>query len=62
MTTNGGQLTNDGKKGTYLKRYDNQVSIDFLDNLAILGVNLIKAEAPRQKPTPVTWYGYYPEK
>ena len=30
---------------SYLKRYDNQISIDFLDNIAILSINLVKAEA-----------------
>ena len=53
-------LAVDNRLRSYLKRYDNQVSIDFLDSIAILSVNLIKAEAPKQKPEPVMWYGYYP--
>ena len=52
-------LAVDSRLRMYLKRYDNQVSIDFLDSIAILSVNLIKAEAPKQKPEPVMWYGYY---
>ena len=53
-------LAVDNRLRSYLKRYDNQVSINFLDSIAILSVNLIKAEAPKQKPEPVMWYGYYP--
>lgn len=52
-------LALDNRLRAYLKRYDNQISIDFLDNLAILSVNLIKAEAPREVPAPVMWYGYH---
>ncbi len=55
-------LALDNRLRSYLKRYDNQVSIDFLDSLAILSANLIKAEAPRQKPEPIMWYGYYSAK
>jgi len=44
----------------YLKRYDNQLSIDFLDSIGMLCINLIKAGAPEQKPAPVMWDGYYP--
>jgi superfamily II DNA/RNA helicase len=49
----------DNRLRSYLKRFDNQVSVDLLDSLAILSVNLIKAEAPIQKPEPIMWYGYY---
>lgn len=52
-------LALDNRLRAYLKRYDNQVSIDFLDNLAILSVNLIKAEAPKQALNPIMWYGYH---
>jgi hypothetical protein len=53
-------LALDNRLRSYLKRYDNQVSIDFLDNIAILSINLVKAEVPIEKPIPVMWYGYYP--
>lgn len=53
-------LALDNRLRSYLKRYDNQVSIDFLDNIAILSINLVKAEVPVEKPIPVMWYGYYP--
>lgn len=52
-------LALDNRLRAYLKRYDNQVSTDFLDNLAILSVNLIKAEAPKQTLNPIMWYGYH---
>ncbi len=54
-------LAVDNRLRAYLKRYNNEVSFDFLDNLAILSVNLIRAEAPKRKPDPVMWYGYYAE-
>lgn len=44
---------------SYLKRYDNQVSLDFLDSLAILSVNLVKDGATEKKPDPEMWFGYY---
>lgn len=53
-------LALDNRLRSYLKRYDNQVSLDFLDSIAILSTNLIKAEAPVHKPDPIMWYGYYP--
>jgi hypothetical protein len=53
-------LALDNRLRSYLKRYDNNISIDILDSLAILSVNLIKAEVAIQKPEPVMWYGYYP--
>ncbi len=52
-------LAVDNRLRSYMKRYDNQVSIDFLDSLAILSVNLVKNEVPARKPVPVMWYGYY---
>lgn len=53
-------LALDNRLRSYLKRYDNQVSLDFLDSIAILSTNLVKAEAPAHKPDPVMWHGYYP--
>ncbi|MGD0281431.1 MAG: helicase-related protein [Dissulfurispiraceae bacterium] len=43
----------------YLKRYDNQVSVELLDTLAILSANLIKNEIPKGSPDPVLWFGYH---
>jgi hypothetical protein len=43
----------------YLKRYDNQVSLDLLDIPAILSANLIKNEAPQKSPDPVLWFGWH---
>ncbi len=54
-------LALDNRLRAYLKRHDNNVSIDILDSLAILSVNLIKAEVSKKKPEPIIWYGYYPE-
>lgn len=45
----------------YLKRYDNQVSLDLLDTLAILSANLVKNEKPLETPEPVLWFGYHSE-
>lgn len=44
---------------SYLKRYDNQVSLDFLDSLAILSVNLVKSDGSEKKPDPEMWFGYH---
>jgi uncharacterized protein YaaR (DUF327 family) len=44
---------------TYLKRYDNVVSLDFLDSLAILSINLVRDGGSEQKPDPEMWFGYY---
>jgi len=52
-------LAVDNRIRTYLKRYDNQVSIDLLDTLAILSANLIKNELPQESPDPVLWFGYH---
>ncbi len=45
----------------YLKRYDNRVSVDLLDTLAILSANLIKNDMPQGSPDPVLWFGYHSE-
>ncbi len=46
---------------TYLKRYDNQISVDLLDTLAILSANLINNDSPQESPDPVLWFGWYAE-
>ncbi len=52
-------LAVDNRLRSYLKKYNNQIDIDFLDSLAILSVNLSKAEIVRHKPKPIMWYGYH---
>jgi len=42
-------------------RYDNQISIDLLDTLAILSANLIKNELPQESPDPALWFGWHSE-
>lgn len=54
-------LAVDSRIRNYLKRYDNQVSIDLLDTLAILSANLIKNELSQEAPDPVLWFGYHAE-
>lgn len=54
-------LAIDNRIRNYLKRYDNQVSLDLLDTLAILSANLIKDEAPQELPDPVLWFGWHSE-
>ena len=44
---------------TYLKRYDNQISVDLLDTLAILSANLVKNEVSEELPNPVLWFGWH---
>jgi len=45
----------------YLKRYDNQISVDLLDTLAILSASLVKNETPPESPDPILWFGYHCE-
>ncbi|MBI5192980.1 MAG: DEAD/DEAH box helicase family protein [Nitrospirae bacterium] len=52
-------LSVDNRIRSYLRKYDNQVSIDLLDTLAILSANMIKNEAPQEAPEPVLWFGYH---
>lgn len=52
-------LAVDNRLRSYLKKYNNQIGIDFLDTLAVLSVNLLKEEKVYQKPKPVMWYGYH---
>lgn len=52
-------LAVDNRIRSHLKRYDNQVSLDLLDTLAILSVNLIKGEMPQEAPSPELWFGYH---
>ena len=54
-------LAVDNRIRNYLKRYDNQVSIDLLDTLAILSANLIKNELPQESPDPALWFGWHSE-
>ena len=54
-------LAVDNRIRNYLKRYDNQVSVDLLDTLAILSANLIKNESPQESPDPVLWFGWHSE-
>lgn len=44
---------------SFLRRNDNNISIDFLDNLAIISNSLLKDNQPSEIPEPVFWYGYY---
>lgn len=44
---------------SFLRRNDNKISIDFLDNLAIISNSLLKNNQPADIPEPVFWYGYY---
>lgn len=44
---------------SFLRRNDNKISIDFLDNLAIISSSLLKNNQPTEIPEPVFWYGYY---
>ena len=54
-------LAVDNRIRNYLKRYDNQISIDLLDTLAILSANLIKNELPQESPDPALWFGWHSE-
>lgn len=55
----GRNLAVDNRLRAYLRRNDNQVSLDFLDSLAIQSVHLVKQLEPHTPPDPVLWFGYY---
>lgn len=44
---------------SFLRRNDKKITIDFLDNLAIISNSLLKDNQPAEVPEPVFWYGYY---
>lgn len=54
----GRNLAVDNRLRAYLRRNDNQVSLDFLDSLAIQSVHLVKQLEPLNAPDPVIWFGY----
>jgi superfamily II DNA or RNA helicase len=43
----------------FIRRNNGKVSIDFLDNLAIISNHLISNDRPEVLPEPIFWYGYY---
>lgn len=43
----------------FVRRNNNKVTIDFIDNLAIISNHLINNDKPEVLPEPVFWYGYY---
>ena len=45
----------------FIRRNNGKVSIDFLDNLAIISSHLLKDDKPVEFPEPQFWYGYYPD-
>ncbi|PIW99194.1 MAG: hypothetical protein COZ80_06675, partial [Ignavibacteria bacterium CG_4_8_14_3_um_filter_37_9] len=44
---------------TFVRRNNGKVSIDFLDNLAIISNHLLNNDKPEDVPEPIFWYGYY---
>ncbi len=59
LTTNNRAM--EGRIRSYLRRYDNQVSLDLLDTLAILSANMMKNQPPEEAPEPELWFGYHAE-
>lgn len=43
----------------FVRRNNGKVSIDFLDNLAIISNHLLNNDKPEILPEPIFWYGYY---
>lgn len=43
----------------FVRRNNAKVSIDFLDNLAIISSHLLNDDKPEEMPEPIFWYGYY---
>lgn len=43
----------------FVRRNNGKVSIDFLDNLAIISNHLLNNDKPETLPEPIFWYGYY---
>jgi superfamily II DNA or RNA helicase len=58
LTSN--SISLDNKLRNYLKASDYQIGIDFLDNLAILSINMVQNLVEETPPNPELWFGYYP--
>ena len=43
----------------FVRRNNGKVTIDFLDNLAIISNHLLNNDKPETLPEPTFWYGYY---
>lgn len=43
----------------FVRRNNGKVSLDFLDNLAIISNHLLNNDKPETLPVPIFWYGYY---
>lgn len=49
----------DNRLRNFIRRNNGKVSIDFLDNLAIISTHLLNDDKPEEIPKPIFWYGYY---
>ncbi|MDY0082730.1 MAG: SNF2-related protein [Ignavibacteriaceae bacterium] len=49
----------DNRLRNFIRRNDQKVTIDFLDNLAIISNHLLNNDKPETLPEPLFWYGYY---
>ena len=49
----------DNRLRNFIRRNNGKVSIDFLDNLAIISTHLLNDDKPDEIPEPLFWYGYY---
>jgi len=49
----------DNKLRTYIKRYNNQVSLELLDTLVYFSVDFITETQQPTLPDPELWFGYY---
>ena len=49
----------DNRLRNFIRRNDQKVTIDFLDNLAIISNHLLNNDKPEILPEPLFWYGYY---
>ncbi|MCB9336463.1 MAG: DEAD/DEAH box helicase family protein [Flavobacteriales bacterium] len=49
----------DNRLRSFVNRNNGKVTIDFLDNLAIISNHLLNNDKPEEIPEPKFWYGYY---
>ncbi len=49
----------ENKLRSYLKRFDNQISLDLLDTLVFFSIDFVRETQQPKLPEPELWFGYY---
>ncbi len=49
----------ENKLRSYLRKFDNQITIELLDALSFFSIDFIRESTPPTPPDPTLWFGYY---